>query len=445
MIVKSVTIARGGSVDVRLPVTSGTRFVLRIRVGAGHDATVTLPQTGEVSFDFSFGATKPALMIRRFGWFVVGSVLAWGCGNSSSSDESGPGDAGQGSGGDAGGGAATGGSSRGGASGSGGQTGGRGGTPARGGSAGSETTGGSGGSATGGQAGDGAGGAGEDVCSEAKPIVISSEEDLEAFAARGCETLDGSLFVTSETLTSFDALGQPSVLRTITGTLSIVDCPALVQIEGIRGLETIGGSLLVRGNGLVNLGGLESLRRIGSDPANDAVVFTNNPTLTNVTALSGVTSVVASLSVSNNSELTSLEGLDGLVETSSVTIAGNALLAALDGLTELEQAMAITIASNAAIAEVSLPGLLGAGSLSITSNPALETVALPLLASAENLTIAGNAELTSVGTLSELTDVGLLVIAGNVKLPQCSVDALDARLMACDMSCGGNDTSATCN
>jgi hypothetical protein len=402
-----------------------------------------------VLFDFPFGAAKPVLtMARHFGLFVAGAVFVWSCGESSSSDGTESSDAGQGSGGDAGDGSATGGRPQGGTSGAGGtigETGGSGGTPSSGGGAGTGARGGAGGSATGGLAGEGAGGAGEDVCSAAKPILITSEEDLESFAARGCVTLDGSLFVTSETLTSFDALGQPSPLRTITGTLSIVDCPALTGMAGLRGLETLGGSLLIRATELVDLGGLESLRSIGSDSVNDAVVFANNPSLANVAALSSVTSIVASLSVTNNPQLTSLAGFDGLVESSSITIAGNALLAALDGLTELEEAMAITVASNASIGAVAFPGLLSTGALSITSNLYLETVALPSLASAENLTIAGNPELTSVGTLSELSEVGLLVIGGNPKLPQCFVDALDARLMACDMSCGGNDTTATCN
>jgi hypothetical protein len=106
--------------------------------------------------------------------------------------------------------------------------------------------------------------------------------------------------------------------------------------------------------------------------------------------------------------------------------------------------MTVTVASNPGITSVAFPGLLEVGSLSITSNPLLASVGLPLLASAENLTIAGNEELTTVGTLSELSDAGQLIIAGNPKLPQCFVDALDERLMACNKSCSGNDANATC-
>jgi hypothetical protein len=380
------------------------------------------------------------MRIRNLGLFVVVTSFAWSCGDGSSNDVSDSGDAGEGGTSGSGGAAATGGSSNGGTSGT--ATGGTSTGGASGGTAGSGENGGSGGTADGGQAGDGTG---DEVCSEAKPILITSDADLEEFGARGCEVFDGSVTVTSQTLTSLDALGQPSALRVITGSLAFNQNPLLENIEGIRGLEEIGGSLVFRSTNLVNLSGLESLRRIGSDFVSDGVVLAANPRLANVTALGELTSLVASISVTSNPELTSLAGLDRLRDTNDVTILGNALLAEIGGLTELEQAMSITVASNPSLASASFPSLLGAGSFSITSNPVLVGVALPLLESAENLTISGNEALSTVGTLSALGEVGLLVISSNPKLPQCFVDALDARLMACDMSCSGNDASATCS
>jgi hypothetical protein len=382
------------------------------------------------------------MRVRNLGLFIAVMTFAWSCGDSSSNDGSDPSHAGKG-GTSGSGGAGAGGSSTGGASGA--VTGGSSTGGASGGTAGAGASGGSGGTADGGQAGDGAGGAGDGACSEAKPIVITSEADLQEFGARGCEVLDGSLTVSSETLTSLDALGQPSTLRVITGSLAINQNPLLEDIEGIRGLEEIGGSLVVRSTNLVTLSGFESVRRVGADLVMDAVVLSDNPRLANVTALGELTSLVASLSVRNNPELTSLAGLDRLRDTSDITILGNALLAEIGGLTELEQAISITIASNVSLVSASFPNLLGVGSFSITTNPVLASIGLPLLASAENLTISGNDELLTVGTLSELDDVGSLIISGNPKLPQCFVDALDARLMACDMSCVGNDASATCN
>ena len=92
-----------------------------------------------------------------------------------------------------------------------------------------------------------------------------------------------------------------------------------------------------------------------------------------------------------------------------------------------------------------LRGLVRAGSLTITANNTLGELDLSALTTVENLTIAGNEALTSLGDLDALTSVGMLVIAGNTMLPQCRVDELDERLMACNMSCGGNDDTAMCN
>ena len=72
-------------------------------------------------------------------------------------------------------------------------------------------------------------------------------------------------------------------------------------------------------------------------------------------------------------------------------------------------------------------------------------MSLPVLTSAESFTVAGNQSLETLGTLNALLSVGTLTIAGNPRLPQCFVDALDLRLMACNMSCGGNDMTAVCN
>jgi len=398
---------------------------------------------------FDFFSERRNLSLMRFwnlGLFIAVTAFAWSCGDSSSNDGSDRSDAGEG--GTSGSpGAATGASSTGGATSStggasGAATGGSSTGGASGGTAGSGASGGSGGTADGGQAGDGTGG---EICTEAKPILITTEADLQEFGARGCEVFDGSLAVTSQTLTSLDALGQPSTLRVITGSLSFNQNPLLEDIEGIRGLEEIGGSLVVRSSNLLNLSGLESLRSIGSDITADAVVLSANPRLADVTALGELTSLVANLNVSSNPELTSLAGLDRLRETNDVTILGNELLAEIDGLTELQQATSITVASNASLGSASFPNLVGVGSFSITSHPVLASVGLPLLESAENLTISGNQTLSTVGTLEALGDVGVLVISSNPMLPQCVVDALDARLMACDMSCDGNDVSATCN
>jgi hypothetical protein len=129
---------------------------------------------------------------------------------------------------------------------------------------------------------------------------------------------------------------------------------------------------------------------------------------------------------------------------------------------------ALVVASNPALLSVSLTNLLGVGeAVSITSNSMLETIDLQALVTVDGsltvadnfelltidlaslqsvpvLNVSGNPELTSLGTLQSLTDVGQMTIAGNASLPQCEVDAIEARLGACT-ACSNNDEQASCN
>lgn len=392
---------------------------------------------------------------------MVGLAAVVGCGksNSDGSNDDDP-SAGAGSAGES----STGGSATGGRGG----TSGGGGTNSDGGTSGASPTGGNAGEPQGGAGGEpqgGAGGSGPEcnddeceeglvchpdigcakVCTTVDAILITTVEELAAFAEMGCEVLEGSLTIRSPTLTNMDALGQPSALRIITKDLTIDQNPALEDIEGFFGLERIGGSLIVSSNYVENLGGLHGLRFIGSNSVGNAVVIGDNERLTNVTALGDVTRLLTSVVVSSNAALTSLSGIRGLRATSSVTITNNPVLDEIGGLADLEESDNITIASNPEISSVSLPALTSVGSFTITANAMLASLSLPELATVENFTIAGNDVLTSLGDLDSLLSVGMLTIAGNPMLPQCAVDELDQRLMACNASCGGNDMTAVCN
>ena len=83
------------------------------------------------------------------------------------------------------------------------------------------------------------------VCTDS--VIITSEAELGAFAARGCQVLEGSLSVESATLLNLDALA-PSQLVIITGDLGIEDNTALTSIQGLSGLERVLGSVFITDN-----------------------------------------------------------------------------------------------------------------------------------------------------------------------------------------------------
>jgi hypothetical protein len=385
---------------------------------------------------------------REYGVVFVAFGVAFACGGKSTTTRDGDdtNDAGEGSGGfTSTGGATNGGGPQGGSVGKGGR-GGSAGKGGRGGTGGLPATGGSGGDAGESVAGEGAGGAGgtgsDVVCTG--NVGIASDADLRTFAARGCEVLEGSLTIQSPTLTSMALLGEPSVLRVITGDLVVQQNPVLDNIEGFLGLERIGGSLIVTQSYLRNLGGLEMLTLLGSNAFGNALILMQNPRLANVAALGNLQRLLTNINVGANDSLTSLAGIDRLAITNSVTITNNPVLAEIGGLTDLRVSDGFTVAVNPALQTIILPSLTEVTALTITSNGSLASVSMPSLETAESLTIAENQMLTTVGRLDALTSVGMLIMTGNPMLPQCFVDQLDLRLRACNMTCGGNDRTATC-
>lgn len=284
------------------------------------------------------------------------------------------------------------------------------------------------------------GGAGPGFCQGS--ITLRTLSDVAELASRNCETLDGSLGVTYQ-VDNLDALA-PSTLRTITGSLSIGQTSNLKSLAGLSGLRRIGGSLSVGSNELLeNLSGLESLEQIGSDPNVDSITIQANPKLTSFDAI-GSARITAGVMIMASEALTSVAGLKGLSQSGSLWISGAPSLKEirLDALTECAECK---ITSLLKLQRLELPSLKRAQVLRVASNLRLQTLSLPLLQSVEReLSVIVNDALTSVGTLEQLSSVGVMQFAENPKLPQCFVDALGARLNACQIRCGSNDEKATC-
>jgi hypothetical protein len=357
------------------------------------------------------------------------------------------------------------------------------------GSGGTETSGGRGGSAgseaSGGDAGTGEGDAGADMggnggaagsatdgglgadctddddCSEDRSCygdfgcaVVCEEESTELttvaavsqFAARGCEVLSGSLWIHGSALRNVDGLESGS-LRVVGGDLTLGDSTALEHVRGLRNLERIGGSLVIQSNEeLTTLEGLEGLERVGSNSVSNTIVLATNPRLASVAALGNVSRMLAGLVVTGNAALASLTGIDSMRATSNVLIANNAALTQLGGLQTLEAVGMVTIASNQAITSVQLPALETAETLAFTGLNQLTTISLPELTTVSaSLTIAANPLLGTLGDTDSWLAVESMIITDNPSLPQCEIDLLDARLMACGGSCAMNDASATCD
>jgi hypothetical protein len=324
-----------------------------------------------------------------------------------------------------------------------GESGASGGVGASGGSSGSSGSSGSGASG-GSSASGGAGGATSECTGD---FTLQTAAEVQEFAALGCTVLDGTLAISSPTLENLDDL-SPSPLTVITSGLQIGSNAELTSIQGLRGLERIGGSLVLSDNPkLTDLRGLEDLAELGSDPELDNFVLQGNAALTSIAALgadSGGIEILTGLVAITNGVLTSLEGLSGMVRPDAVTIAGNPGLLEIGGLAELEAARNLTVASNDSLVTALFPALEEVETATLTGNNALRTANFDKLETiTQTMAIASNPVLTDIGTLGALTNVASLTISGNAMLPQCFVDEVGERVATC--TCTGNDTEATCN
>jgi hypothetical protein len=173
------------------------------------------------------------------------------------------------------------------------------------------------------------------------------------------------------------------------------------------------------------------------------IVIENNDHLESVAALSGI-DFARHVSVSNNPELLTLGGLDGLRTADDVVVTANPKLTRIDlGLTT---ARSLLVLGNPALASVTLGGLTAVQrDATIVANDTLPRVDAPLLSLiGGTLTVSSNASFTTLRGLDSVTSVAAMLISGNPMLPQCEVDALGARLNACQSNCLGNDDTATC-
>jgi hypothetical protein len=405
--------------------------------------------------------------VRVVPWFLVALLLAACGGTSKSTSPKGSGGsagntASGGSGGSTGGSPSSGGKSTSGGSTSGGKggSGDTGGSGGKGGAGGQSASGGTGGNTTGGtggvsgssggggsagdaQAGEGGSGADPECVGD---FIVMSDADLATLAAMNCDVLEGNLTIDQTPLTTLDTL-FPNAPRQITGSLSIQSNSELTNLEGLGGLAVIENSLLIAGNPrLGDFGGLETLTHVGSDALANALNISSNDTLSSVSSLGNIVELKVNVTVAGNAVLTTLDGIKGLVATSSLTIVNGPALTTIGGFADLEDCGSCTFVGNPLLQSIELPSLARADYITITGLAGLTSLSFPSLGTVtSSFVIASNEVLTSLGNLDALMTVGALTIAGNPALPQCLVDELDERLMACNDSCGGNDTNAVCN
>jgi hypothetical protein len=296
-------------------------------------------------------------------------------------------------------------------------------------------------------------------------VTITTSQEFDAFVARGCTSVSGTLTISGTDLTS---VCLPRLTSVTSRVCSARGCSGGLVVAGNDGLTSLSlpalatGGVEIYGNALASLT-LPALTSTGSrlevsgDPAlttlslpvlaasDGGLHVYNNPSLTTLSL--PVLATVGTLSVWGTA-LTTLSLPVLATVTGDLSVSNAALTTfSLPVLVTVGGPSGLSVSDNAALTTFSLPMLATVGGrYHLYANPALTSFSLPVLATVGSLQIANNPALTSVSLPALTTASAFLGITDNTAYPQCAAEAILAQLTAApaEVHISGNDTTATC-
>lgn len=202
----------------------------------------------------------------------------------------------------------------------------------------------------------------------------------------------------------------------LTGSLTVQGLADVTNLDGLDGLETVLGHVLLANNPqLVDTRGLFHLREVGTFLKIDA-----NPLLEEF--FGGHLASVGALILSNNASLTRFTGLDTLTSAGEVYITDNPAMWSLNGFYGLRSAERVSLSGSPLITRLDELGNLEAvGYLTIMNMDGLSSLTgLWSLHTAHNVYIEDNANLTSLEGLRNVVELSSVHVASNPRLVDLS-------------------------
>jgi hypothetical protein len=279
-------------------------------------------------------------------------------------------------------------------------------------------------------------------------ITLSSQAEVDSFQADhgpGCDTIVTNLTVTGLSITDLTPLS--GLTTTLVNSQFLIQGTSATSLAGLSGLTNVFWIEINNNSALSNIDALSALSSV-SGP----VLISGNPVLTNVNGLAGLTSLPGgALFLENNATLSDLSGVSNLTHIgASLVIINNDALTNLDSLAGLTSvAASLHVSENDVLTSIS--GLSGvtnfSAALNIRQNNSLASLAgLPTVTSLDGLAIMWNPLLTNLDSLSGLTTIthsGLNII-GNIALT--SIDGLAAMVSSDSrVEISGNTALSQCS
>jgi len=265
-------------------------------------------------------------------------------------------------------------------------------------------------------------------------LGISNVPQLTSLSSLGNITSLGSLNISSN-----DALTDLSGLENITtvGYCSIFNNAALTSLNGLGNVTSVGYCSIFSNAALTSLNGL------GNVATASILDISSNPSLTSLTGLGSLITVTDSFTIHGNALLNSLNALNSLTTVGRLAIYGNAALTSLNGLDNLVAITqdfwgffnSLTIANNTSLTSInSLQSLTTVSGIQITDNTSLPDCAVfavcnYLLNEPDFVIIANNAP--GCNTPAEVAaQCNSIPVLAEVRLDHnnnCQADATDTR------------------
>jgi hypothetical protein len=238
-------------------------------------------------------------------------------------------------------------------------------------------------------------------------IQFEYQSQIDNFQANypNCTRIDGDVLICGDNITNLNGL---NVLTSIGGDLYIEVCSPLNNLTGLNNITSIGGNLTIGYDFTLNpyltsLSGLDNLTSVGG-----YLIIYNNFALTSLMGLDVLTSIGGELFIYNNPALTSMAGIGGLTSIGgNLIIYGNPVLTGMAGIEDLT-----SIGGNLEIEyNYSLASLTGLDNLTSIGG---------------GLRVYGNPALTSLAGLDKIDGriINNLTIVSNASLCDCAVQSI---------------------
>ena len=250
----------------------------------------------------------------------------------------------------------------------------------------------------------------EDLTTVTFNFLISNCEIQDVSALSNLRTVEKSLHITNNKITSlaplnnlelvgnfaffdnFDTLPEFDLqfnFNSVEDDIVLVLSPSCTHINGLSNITTVGGTVGIEGDGIINLSGLQNLTTVGNALSLLRMPVTSIASLghltsvggyltlesLNITSLEGLdnlTSIGYGLDLSYNYQLADISALIGMTELDSCTIFGS-VIQSLNGLQNITSMGSVYLKQNTSLTDIS--ALINVGSslnqIFIQENPLL--------------------------------------------------------------------------